>query len=336
MEAAIGIVGLSIQLIDSAVKVKRVVGTYRSASTEINRLALKVERVEAICGAIKRSFEGGVSNWRCSELIETWGVCVLRSIESTLAELHGIIIKLERRASQKRGLHTVGFSFLERKDDIRRLGSCLDEDLNHLQHMMTAEIFSRCGVVEQLVLPPQGAQIVLPKRQASLLSEITPCSAAFRDHTSSVVIEKIHRQKIHRIGLLGDVKTAMVTKRSRWQQSDEQINVKESKTYSFGLRGLAYRILFSWKLDTITPISYALNVQHIVSKEIDKTRFEKLTKIIEYGNLSGLQQMLITREVTLTSFIDCMTLFEFAAGFHQPDICRFLARQNLRQCLGEE
>lgn len=142
MEAAIGIIGLSLQLIDSAMRAKRVIGTYRSASSEINRLALKVERVEAICGAIMKNFEGGDAGRRCSGLMESWGVCVLRDIQSTLVELHGIVTKLERRVSKKRALHTVGLSFLEKKDDIARLSTCLEEDLNHLQHMMTMEIFS--------------------------------------------------------------------------------------------------------------------------------------------------------------------------------------------------
>ncbi|KAF4852801.1 hypothetical protein CGCSCA4_v002767 [Colletotrichum siamense] len=142
MEAAIGIIGLSLQLIDSAMRVKRVIGTYRSASSEINRLALKVERVEAICDAITKNFEGSDAGRRCSGLMESWGVCVLRDIQSTLVELHGIVTKLERRASKKRALHTVGFSFLEKKDDIARLSTCLEEDLNYLQHMMTTEILS--------------------------------------------------------------------------------------------------------------------------------------------------------------------------------------------------
>ncbi|KAK1848738.1 hypothetical protein CCHR01_08643 [Colletotrichum chrysophilum] len=106
MEAAIGIIGLSLQLIDSAMRVKRVISTYRSASSEINRLALKVERVEAICGAIMKNFEGSDAGRRCSGLMESWGVCVLRDIQSTLVELHGIVTKLERRASKKRALHT--------------------------------------------------------------------------------------------------------------------------------------------------------------------------------------------------------------------------------------
>lgn len=140
MEAAIGVIGLSLQLIDSAIKVKRVVTSYRSASAEINRLALKIERVEVICGAIKDSLEGDASSRQCSDLIKTWGVCVLRSISSTLAEIHAIIKKLERKGGKRRPFNTAGFTFLECKDDISRLSKWLDDDLNYLQHMMTAEI----------------------------------------------------------------------------------------------------------------------------------------------------------------------------------------------------
>ncbi|KAK1637215.1 hypothetical protein BDP81DRAFT_319055, partial [Colletotrichum phormii] len=140
IEAAIGVIGLSLQLIDSAIKVKRAITTYRSASTEINRLMLKIERVEAICGAIKDSLEGNAPSGQCSDLIKTWGVCVLKSIQSTLAEIHAIITKLGRKGGKRRPFNTVGFTFLECKDDISLLSKWLDDDLTYLQHMMTAEI----------------------------------------------------------------------------------------------------------------------------------------------------------------------------------------------------
>ncbi|KAK2064212.1 hypothetical protein LY76DRAFT_612301 [Colletotrichum caudatum] len=124
MEAAIGVIGLSLRLIDSAVKVKR---------------QSKIKRVEAICGAIKESLEGGPSIRRCSHLIEAWGVCVLRSVQSTLAELQDIISKLVKKAAKKRIVNAAGMAFLMEKDDISRLSKCLDEDLNYLQHMMMAE-----------------------------------------------------------------------------------------------------------------------------------------------------------------------------------------------------
>ncbi|CAI0648002.1 unnamed protein product [Colletotrichum noveboracense] len=46
--------------------------------------------------------------------------------------------------------------------------------------------------------------------------------------------------------------------------------------------------------------------------------------------------MLLAREITPTSFVARMRLFEFAASLHEAELCRFLARQNLQQCLGEE
>ncbi|KAF4783400.1 hypothetical protein HER10_EVM0009565 [Colletotrichum scovillei] len=174
MEAAIGVIGLSLQLIDSAIKVKRVVTAYRTASAEINRLALKIERVEVVCGAIKDSLEGDASSrqcsdliktWgvkdslegdassrQCSDLIKTWGVCVLRSISSTLAEIHAIITRLERKGGKRRPFNTAGFTFLECKDDISRLSKWLDDDLNYLQHMMTAEIL--CALQVPLLKAP--------------------------------------------------------------------------------------------------------------------------------------------------------------------------------------
>ncbi|KAF3806183.1 hypothetical protein GCG54_00005944 [Colletotrichum gloeosporioides] len=333
MEAAIGIIGLSLQLIDSAVKVKRVIGTYRSASSEINRLALKVERVEAICGAIKRNFEKDDSNLHCSDLIETWGICVLQSIKSTLEELHAIVAKLERRASKPRALHTVGFFFLEKKDEMARLSACLDEDLNDLQHMMTAELLSRFGVVEQLLLPHQAHS---PKPQKQRVPGVNVTSTALSMPGISEATEKDQTETTRRIGFFGELKTTKVTRKSRLRDLHDLANVQESKTYSFGIRGISTRIELRWALDTMTPISYSLSLQHSIAREINPQLLMKVTNTIGRGDLRGLQTMFSNREIIPTSFVASMTLFEYAAAHYQPTICHFLARQNFRQCLGEE
>ncbi|KAF6812152.1 hypothetical protein CSOJ01_05276 [Colletotrichum sojae] len=140
MEVAIGVIGLSLQLIDSAVKIKGVVGIYRSASTEINRLALKVELIEAVCNTITKSFGPNVSGYQSSELFGTLGVRLLGSIQCTLDELHGIVSRLEKRASKEGVLKTTGVLFLNKRDDISRLSKCLDEDLSHLQLLLTTSL----------------------------------------------------------------------------------------------------------------------------------------------------------------------------------------------------
>ncbi|KAF5516238.1 hypothetical protein CGCS363_v001463 [Colletotrichum siamense] len=333
MEAAIGIIGLSLQLIDSAVKVRRVIGTYRSASSEINRLALKVERVEAICGAIRKNFEKDDTNLHCSDVIETWGICVLQSIQSTLEELHVIVAKLERRASKPRALHTVGFFFLEKKDEIKKLSAALDGDLNDLQHMMTAELLSRFGVVEQLLLPHQTRP---SKPQRQLVSGVNVTSTALLVPGTSEATERDQIDTTRRIGFFGEFKTTKITRKSRLRDLHDLANVQESKTYSFGIRGISTRIELRWALDTKTPISYSLSLQHSIAREINPQLLIKVTNIIGNGDLRGLQTMFSNREIIPTSFIASMTLFEYAAAHYQPTICHFLARQNFRQCLGED
>ncbi|EFQ24943.1 uncharacterized protein GLRG_00087 [Colletotrichum graminicola M1.001] len=234
MEAAIGVIGLSLRPIDSAVKVKRAIDNYRSASTEIHRLAIKIERVEAICGAIKKSLEGGPSTRRCSDLIETWGVCVLRSVQLTLAELHDIIAKLEKKAAKKRIVNAAGLAFLLEKDDITSLSKYLDEDLNHLQNMMTAEILcfskihaskffadhrgsSQFNISQQLVLYQSSAQAA-PSTES--LTTSLPCPASYTTASSepsvTKIVNKSNRKIISAYGFHGQAQSVRIIRESRW------------------------------------------------------------------------------------------------------------------------
>ncbi|KAF9877349.1 hypothetical protein CkaCkLH20_05049 [Colletotrichum karsti] len=336
MEAAIGIIGLSLQLVDSAIKVKRVIGTYRSASKEIGRLAQNVEKVEAVAGAIKKCFEGDASNRRCSELIHTWGIFVLRDIQSTLGEIQDIIDKLEKRASKSRTLYTVGFSFLEKKDEIARLSSALDRNLNDLQHMMTAEIFSRFSVIEQLTSTPASTQVMPSKPELPLNTEATSNSLALNANGTTTAIERSDSKPVQVLGFQGGMQSTRVTKKMQRHGMDDFVNVKESRTYTFGIRGYSYRVEFGWTFDTLNPISYSLNFQHILREDVDKELYRKTQTIIYTGDLGGLQRMFSSREICPTTFMGCLTLYEFAIKYCRPRLCHFLACQNVRQCLTEE
>ncbi|KAK1509709.1 hypothetical protein CTAM01_01832 [Colletotrichum tamarilloi] len=336
MEAAIGVIGLSLQLIDSAIKVKRVVTAYRSASAEINRLALKIERVEVICGAIKDSLEGDASSRQCSDLIKTWGVCVLRSISSTLAEIHTIITKLERKGGKRRPLNTVGFTFLECKDDISRLSKWLDDDLNYLQHMMTAEIL--CNIVQQLTIHHNEASEL-----SNMCSTLTQ-STLQRDHNGDLPSEPRHttmaktgnQMTIKAFGFRFQTQTRTILKRSSSHGVQEVSNTSEIKTYTFGHSKFSYRIELHWSMSTLTPIVCALAVRHVLSEDKDEKLVRKILIIMCDGDLLALQDLLSTRSITLGTMLGDRTLFESAAVCGQPSLCRFLAQQNLDLCQDEK
>ncbi|KAK1986785.1 hypothetical protein LZ30DRAFT_704225 [Colletotrichum cereale] len=311
MEAAIGVIGLSLQLIDSAVKVKRAIGNYRSASTEIHRLALKIERVEAICGAIKKSLEGDPSTRQCSDLIETCGVCVLRSVQSTLAELHDIIVKLEKKAAKKRIVDAARMSFLEMKGDITRLSKCLDEDLNHLQHMMMTEIFSQCNIVQQLIVhqsSPQAASST--EDQATSLT----CSESYTTASSqprvTKTVTKINRKLISAFGFHSQAQSVKILKKSRWQNDTETTTSKEIKTYTFGLSGISYRVEFHWQLSMTCPVVYAMNIRHVISSNTNSRLLNDVLDAMCFGDLKALQSMLSSGRFTLSSLVGKRTLFE--------------------------
>ncbi|OHE96067.1 hypothetical protein CORC01_08604 [Colletotrichum orchidophilum] len=337
MEAAIGVIGLSLQLVDSAIKVKRLIAAYRSASAEINRLALKIERVEVICGAIKKSLEGDASSRQCSDLIKTWGVCVLKSIQSTLAEIHVIITKLERKGGKRRPFNTVGFTFLECKDDVLRLSKWLDDDLNYLQHMMTAEIFSRCNVVQQLTVHHTGDSSLSPAKD-----RISPDLE--RDHNTEMpseprltrIVRRGHQKMVKALGFQYQSQTTTILKKSRSLGTQEVSNIGEVKTYAFGHSSLSYRIELHWEMTTLSPMVYALSVRHVLSRDQDEELIEEMLDIMRDGDVSALQDLLSAKIINLGTMLGNKTLFESAVHSHQPPICRFLAQQNLDLCIDEK
>ncbi|KAK1599134.1 uncharacterized protein LY79DRAFT_537068 [Colletotrichum navitas] len=338
MEAAIGVIGLSLQLIDSAVKVKRAINNYRSASTEIHRLAIKIERVEAVCGAIKKSLEGGPSTRRCSDLIETWGVCVLRSVQSTLAELHDIIAKLEKKAAKKRVVNAAGMAFLLEKDDITRLSKCLDEDLNHLQHMMMTEMFSQCNIVQQLVFDQSTAQVAssIEGLATSLTCPESCTTVSSAEPSVTKTVTTSNRKIISAYGFHGQAQSVRIIRKSRWQNNRETTTSKEVKTYAFGLSGISYRVEFHWHLSMASPVVYAMNIRHVISRTTDPRLLNDIKDAMCDGNLQALQGMLSAGRLTLSSLCGKRTLFEMAVIANQPDVCRFLAQQNSRLCTDEQ
>ncbi|KAL0767640.1 hypothetical protein CaCOL14_009879 [Colletotrichum acutatum] len=339
MEAAIGVIGLSLQLIDSAVKVKRVVTAYRSASAEVNRLVLKIERVEVICGAIKDSLEGDASSRQCSDLIKTWGICVLRSISSTLAEIHTIITKLERKGGKRRPFNNVGFLFLECKEDISRLSKWLDDDLDYLQHMMTAEILSRCNVIQQLTIHHNSeASDLLNVRSMDIQSVLQ------QNHNGDLPSEPRHtrmaktgyQKMIKAFGFRIQTQTRTILKKSSFHGAQEVSNTSEIKTYTFGHSRFSYKIELHWSMSILTPMVCTLAVRHVLSKDKDGELVEKMLHIMCDGNLPALQDLHSNRTITLGTMLGDRTLFESAAVCSQPSLCRFLAQQNLDLCIDEK
>ncbi|KAK2732237.1 hypothetical protein CKAH01_02183 [Colletotrichum kahawae] len=202
--------------------------------------------------------------------------------------------------------------------------------------MMTTEIFSRCEILEQLLLPQHTNKTTLSTPRAALPpgANLGSLDLIWPDTVSDV--EESRREAVRAVGIFGDMQVTKSTKTLRSRDDDGLVNVKESKAYSLDVRGWAYRIEFCWRFDTLSPVSYSLSLRHYVSGETHPELVSKLRTTITRGDLRGLQQMLLAREVTPTSFVARMTLFEFAASMHEAEICRFLARQNLQQCLGED
>ncbi|GKT53790.1 hypothetical protein ColTof3_01129 [Colletotrichum tofieldiae] len=86
--------------------------------------------------------------------------------------------------------------------------------------------------------------------------------------------------------------------------------VKEFKTYNFGLSGISYRVEFHWHLSMASPVVYAMNIRHIISKNTDSELVQDIQKAMCGGNLQALQRMISAKKFTLGSLFGDKTLFE--------------------------
>ncbi|KAF6790365.1 hypothetical protein CMUS01_16275 [Colletotrichum musicola] len=313
MEVAIGVIGLSLQLIDSAVKIKGVIGTYHSASTEANRLALKVELIEAICNTITKSFGQDDSDCQSPELFGTLGARLIGSIQCTLDELHSIVSRLEKRASKDRALKTTGVFFLSKRDDIARLSKCLDEELSHLQLLLTASLALTSTVSSRLLLAPQ-AETQLGSSTSNLNS--TALASSFEVESSpklfmATSVQKTCRQIIRVFGFHGQSQTVSTTKRSRWGDSQETTSTSETRSFALGHSRLSYRVEIDFLWTPLNSISYALNIRHIIADtNVENGMYRNLHQLILLGDHSQLQSLLSARKINLSSLVGPVTLFE--------------------------
>lgn len=139
--------------------------------------------------------------------------------------------------------------------------------------------------MEQLLLPQHATKTTLsaaltPGASLSSLQLIRP------DTISDV--EESRRKAVRAVGIFGEVQVTKTTKTLRSRDEDGLVNVKESKAYSLGVRGWAYRIEFRWRFDTLSPVSCYLSLRHYVSAETHPELFSKLRTTIIRGDLSGL------------------------------------------------
>ncbi|KAK1671550.1 hypothetical protein BDP55DRAFT_635796 [Colletotrichum godetiae] len=130
--------------------------------------------------------------------------------------------------------------------------------------------------------------------------------------------------------------TRTVLKNSHSHSTQEVSNTSEIETYTFGHSSFSYRIELHWSMSTLSPMVYALAVRHALPADKDIKLVDKMLRIMSYGDLPALQDLLSTRTITLGIMLGDRTLFESAAVCSQPSLCRFLAQQNLELCLDEK
>ncbi|KAL0931034.1 uncharacterized protein CTRU02_213769 [Colletotrichum truncatum] len=75
-------------------------------------------------------------------------------------------------------------------------------------------------------------------------------------------------------------------------------------------------------------ISCSLNIPHIIDSRTHNQVKWRLYRYCYGGSIRGLQDMFSEKVITPTTLIDGATLFEWAASFPQPDMCRFILQQN--------
>lgn len=137
VELIIGVVGLTVQIMDASTKIMDMLETYKNGSHEIRRLVSKVDRVKTMCAHIKKLFEQE-SDFDSSEarLNEEFGVNLLHDIQATLDALSETCMGLQKKARDKRP-SMAKWAWLVKQDTTRQLMDDLDKDLVFLTQAMS-------------------------------------------------------------------------------------------------------------------------------------------------------------------------------------------------------
>ncbi|KAM0284867.1 hypothetical protein ACHAQH_001788 [Verticillium albo-atrum] len=140
VELVIGVIGLAIQVIDTAKKVKGVIGSYHSAPREIKRLATKLECAESLCNHIESIFKEKSLGPRRAVISQAMCNSLLQNMDLTMKDLGIILAGLQARANKKGVVEGPGRLFVKQKDSIQKLVAELDSDLTMLSHVMAQDV----------------------------------------------------------------------------------------------------------------------------------------------------------------------------------------------------
>lgn len=141
MEVAIGVIGLSIQVIDSSLKVKKLIDRYRSAEDDLRDLGNEIDISVAICSDIKNRSQADTSNSKLNGRLVKLGPAILASIDGTTEEIARMFAKLATDAKTKSLEIPLQVAFLRKQGAIKILSQKLSRDLHSLQSLLTVDMW---------------------------------------------------------------------------------------------------------------------------------------------------------------------------------------------------
>ncbi|CAM1504755.1 Fc.00g023460.m01.CDS01 [Cosmosporella sp. VM-42] len=327
MEAVIGVVGLSIQVVETAVKIKRVIDSYRSASKDIRRLGTKIDRAEAICRAIETRLKDGTMDSQAASNVQISGPPLLQDIKSTLLELEQILVKLESKATKKGALKSAGMSFLKKKDTIQTLSQDLEEDLNSLHLLMTTDVFSRVEAIHHRVVvvsPPAN-----PETSNANGQQLDQTVSRIMPKPLPAMTTKVESGIMRRSWPLNLYTLSSYTKVTRTSDhTRQQPTTIERRAYSLGHRSFVHRIEFIWQFGTFSPTRCSLHLPDDVNWKDHANLRVDIWATMWRPNVLFLQDLLAEGTISLKTTIDGYSLFEMGMMCLQPETCQFLLQQD--------
>lgn len=137
---SLGVVALALQIVETAVVIRRYISAYKSASQEIQGLSDKLDDIEAICNSLELIIDG------YEKASQSRGVAMLNNLQKTMEKcrnrvstLHGIISQIVCPSQKTRNpLNSTGALFLRRRSELRKCDDDLSDSLRVLHlHVST-------------------------------------------------------------------------------------------------------------------------------------------------------------------------------------------------------
>ncbi|TLS29725.1 hypothetical protein PpBr36_00593 [Pyricularia pennisetigena] len=332
-----GVLALVGQVFKTVNSIQEHVATYKAASDDVTDLINHLNTHGNILRIIQECLEKSLAS---PDPVYIAGIpreiaSILVSCEQKLKNLEQKILRLGRSGK------IFGFNYISKKDEIAKACRDIYNLTNTLHLAISVQRWSiSLSSVDQ---PPsyekiakmtqiQRDTVLTPSQTTEEMSTAADSAVVLPENSFPLTLRKSSETQRYR-GIAGQVEVTRKNRRTKWSYFDDGI-ADESIEYLVKLPLVPYQIALQFRRSSIMPLSYSLNVTHVIqtSTQLGKELSALFHPHEGEDDLRGLQILLSSRKISLYSMLhdDVLTgstsnLLHLAINNRMPIMSKFLA-----------